>query len=103
MDWSRATFNGPVQKVQQFRYAAKMIKRSKQITKGKLLETVTEQYDKQGRLLENAPATAPVSTEKALRNITTSKEIAWKIIAVGVRITSPTCGATFRCMTKTTT
>ena len=52
MDWSRATFNGPVQKVQQFRYAAKMIKRSKQITKGKLLETVTEQYDKQGRLLE---------------------------------------------------
>ena len=52
MDWSRATLNGPVQKVQQFRYAAKINKRSKQITKGKLLETVTEQYDKQGRLLE---------------------------------------------------
>ncbi|MBR4135395.1 MAG: hypothetical protein IKU03_03170 [Bacteroidales bacterium] len=52
MDWSRATLNGPVQKVQQFRYAAKMKKRSKQITKGKLLETVTEQYNKQGNLLE---------------------------------------------------
>ena len=52
MDWSRATLKGPVQKVQQFRYAAKMNKRSKQITKGKLLETVTEQYNKQGRLLE---------------------------------------------------
>ena len=52
MDWSRATLKGPVQKVQQFRYAAKINKRSKQITKGKLLETVTEQYDKQGRMLE---------------------------------------------------
>ena len=52
MDWSRATLNGPVQKVQQFRYEAKMSKRSKQITKGRLLESVTEQYDKQGRLLE---------------------------------------------------
>ena len=52
MDWSRATLNGPVQKVQQFRYEAKMNKRSKEITKGRLLETVTEQYDKQGCLLE---------------------------------------------------
>ncbi len=51
--WATPTLNGPVQKVEVFRYEAKMNKRSKQITKGKLLETVTEQYDKQGRLLEN--------------------------------------------------
>ena len=52
MDLSRSTLNGPVQKVQQFRYEAKMNKRSKQLAKGKLLGTVTEQYDRQGRLVE---------------------------------------------------
>ena len=51
-EWPHPSLNGPVQKVQQFRYAAKMNKRTKQIIKGKLLETITKQYDKQGHLVE---------------------------------------------------
>ena len=60
--WPHPTLNGPVQKVQEFRYEAKRDKRSKQIIKGKLLETITKQYDKQGHLVEECTRDATDTT-----------------------------------------
>lgn len=60
--WPTSTLNGPVQRVRMFRYEAKMNKRSKQITKGKLVETVTEQYDRAGHLVEKCTRDATDTT-----------------------------------------
>ena len=51
-DWNISTLKDSVKMVQEYKWEAKMDKRTKQITKVKLLEIFTGRYDKQGRLVE---------------------------------------------------